>query len=149
MPLILIHSVPGSDSSILNRIRDLKRTGEVHLRIPKVGFEPYRRPYVDSEVEQFGRRSSNSVMRDRDPDRSRIRSGGFRRKRSRSSSTESVVRRQSAVRNDRRTRDGGFEPSGSPSDLTIRYQFPGLRQGIIGPTLLGPTVPDLILRGLS
>ena len=36
------------------------------LRIPKVGFEPDRRSYVDREVEQFGRRSSNSVMRDRE-----------------------------------------------------------------------------------
>ena len=35
-----------------------------------------------------------------------------------------------------------------PADLTIRDLFPGLLRGITGPTLLGPTVPDLILKGL-
>ena len=119
------------------------------MRIFKVGFEPDRRSYVDSEVEPFGHRSNTSIMRDSDPHRSGIRSDGFRRKRSRSSSTESVVRRRSAMRNDRRTRDGGFEPSGSPSNSGGSYDprpVPWSPPMYDWPDSPGPTVPDLILR---
>ena len=34
-----------------------------------------------------------------------------------------------------------------PTEMTIRDQFPDLLSCIIGPILLGPTVPDLILTG--